>query len=177
LFVGREQKIERLRTASEPDSQIAQRILVKRFVLQLGARVNAAGARLMAEPGLAPALCYFGGFPSTVSLYWENRAGLHAAAEFFDATDDAAARRVATERGITHVVIPLSGSTPALFHHVRTGEPLPQGFDGLASRLMDKRNVPGWLARDSSLDGIEQGEFGDYKLEYPVGVWRVKPAR
>jgi hypothetical protein len=68
--------------------------------------------RLGAEPGVVlsspPAttlLAYHGGLRGLGTFYWENRAGLAAAAELYAAPTEAAARARVAQRGVTHIVI------------------------------------------------------------------------
>jgi hypothetical protein len=129
----------------------------------------------VAEPGLAPALAYFGGLPSTASLYWENGAGLYAATEFFETTDDAAARRIAAERGLTHIVLPPGGEAGVFFHGVRTGRREAPPAGALASRLA-AGELPPWIARDSACDAMGRAVFGEWHVGRALGVWRIAPA-
>src|SRR5881397_2738221 len=59
---------------------------------------------VLADPDSSAAIAYYGGLQSVGTLYWENTAGLKAAAEIFCAEHDEEARRLIRARGITHVV-------------------------------------------------------------------------
>ncbi|MDP1581443.1 MAG: hypothetical protein Q8M02_14310 [Candidatus Didemnitutus sp.] len=61
--------------------------------------------RVMSGPSQTPSLHFFGGVQGTGSLYWENLAGVHAAADFFADTTGETALRLVRERGITHVIV------------------------------------------------------------------------
>lgn len=173
-FEQRQQRITELESGSVLDLDIAQRVMIQRFAVQLASRVDAREARLMVgEPGMSTALAYFGGFASTASLYWENLDGLHATTAFFDAAHDGDARRIAEQRGLTHVLLPLAGDMPRALHRIRTGAPEDAAFSNLASRLIAGKEIPAWLVREISLDGIESCGFGGYQLVYPIGVWRI----
>jgi hypothetical protein len=174
LTEARAARITELASGSVLDMDIAQRVMLKRFAVQLASRIDPRDARLMVgEPGMGPVLAYFGGFSSTTTLYWENLDGLRAASAFFDAASDDEALRIAASRGLTHVVMPLVGDMPRLFHRVRSGADEDAPFSNLGSRLMKGEDLPPWLLRESALDGIESCWFGGYQLGYPIGVWRI----
>ncbi len=175
LFSLKEKNLTRLLRGEVLDKPVAQRILMKRFAVQMAHLVKAGDVRLLAEPTLAPSLYYFGGLRSTVTFYWENRAGLHAAADFFDADDENAARRIAVERGLTHVVMPDNGSVPLVFHQVRTGElPLSGSLD-FAGGLIKGVKIPAWMTRDTSMTNLANCVFGSYRVAYPMSVWKIDP--
>ena len=90
-----------------------------------------------------------------------------------DAASDEEARRIAAARGLTHVVLPMKGDMPRLFHRVRSGAAEDAPFSNLGSRMMKGEGLPAWLARESALDGLESCWFGGYQLVYPIAVWRI----
>ena len=175
VFLFRQQlaKIAELRAGETIDRQVMQRILMKRYAVQMAAVLRGREVRLLAEPSLAPSLFYFGGLRSTVTFYWENRAGVQAAADFFDAADDGTARCVAAERGLTHVLMPANGRVPAVFHYIHTGQPLPPGGSNFAERLVRGRARPGWIAPDPSLANLDACFFGAFRLGNPVLAWKI----
>jgi hypothetical protein len=177
LFAQQDRKLTQLLAGDALDMQMAQKVLVKRFAVQMAHAVGNRDVRLLPEPSLAPALYYFGHLPSVATLYWENRDGLHAAADFFDATNDDAARRIATARGLSYVLIPDSGSVPAVYHEIRTGEPPPPGYLNLAGRLMKGSGIPAWMSRESGMANLGNCVFGNLRLSYPVSVWKIAPEK
>lgn len=109
------------------------------------------GARVMASPSIAPALQYFADASVVSSLYWENRAGLDAALEFFTDEDGGAARRIARERGLTHILLlPEKDMARELFL-IKSGR-VDEGAARrmLYSRLVGGLNVPAWTATDAA---------------------------
>ncbi len=104
--------------------------------------------RVMSGPGQTPALHFFGGIPGTGALYWENIDGVRETAEFFSDPGDEAARRIARERGITHVVIEQSPSMAEQSCTIFFGGKLSEDqiTSSLAWRLASPLGkVPPWL--------------------------------
>jgi hypothetical protein len=60
---------------------------------------------VLASPDATIALAYFGDVRGVGTLYWENRAGLRAAAEMFAATTAEEARAFLAARQVTHVLL------------------------------------------------------------------------
>lgn len=117
--------------------------------------------RFVCEPDLAPALYYFGGIRSVTSYYWENDDGLHAATEFFTDHGDTAARRVAQERGLTHVLVSSDNTLPAIFNYIKTGNrTVAAAQPTLLDRLRrSSPNTPSWIEPDVALTKIGLRKF------------------
>jgi len=60
---------------------------------------------LLASPSASTAIGYYGRYQTLASFYWENLAGVTAAAAIFSSTRDDDARRLIEARGITHVAM------------------------------------------------------------------------
>lgn len=60
---------------------------------------------LLASPNASTSIGYFGRFSTLASLYWENLAGLEAAAAIFSARTDEEAQRLLAARGVTHIAL------------------------------------------------------------------------
>ena len=87
---------------------------------ELGALPGFSQSRVLCGYNVAPALQAFAAVQTTGGLYWENEAGLRAAADFFAATDEAEALRVLHQRGIRWVVFearPGSAQTWLYYRH------------------------------------------------------------
>jgi hypothetical protein len=69
-------------------------------------RETGADIVVAAPPTTTTWLIWFGGVRGIGTLYWENLEGLRDAAAIFDAPDADTARRLLTERGATHLVVP-----------------------------------------------------------------------
>jgi hypothetical protein len=103
--------------------------------------------RVMSGPGQTPALHFFGGVPGTAALYWENLDGVRDAAIFFADQGDAEARRIAAERGITHVVLQSDTTLAESSVRIALDSDDPELIkQSLAYRLADPAgDVPAWL--------------------------------
>jgi len=135
------------RDAGVLDGTLAWTIASRDLAFNLKRLAQLGPVRVMSGPGQTPALHFFGGIHGTSALYWENTQGVREAAEFFADQGDVAARRIARERGITHVVlqqdtslaessvrIALDSSDPKLIEH------------SLAFRLCNPNgDIPSWL--------------------------------
>jgi len=156
--------------------QAVHPILFKRFAVELAEIFKGReDIRLMVDPALAPSLYYFARFPSTVTFYWENRDGLHAATDFFDASSDERAREIVRERGITHVIMSSRGHVPETFHYIRSGSFPGTDYTNLASRLMADRDLPDWLSLDYDALGLEVESvgFGPGRITSQIKIWKV----
>jgi tetratricopeptide (TPR) repeat protein len=60
---------------------------------------------LLSSPNASAGIGYFGGFKTLGTLYWENVAGLSAAAAIFSAHTDDEARALLQARGVTHIAL------------------------------------------------------------------------
>jgi hypothetical protein len=103
--------------------------------------------RVMSGPGQTPSLHFFGGGQGMGSLYWENIAGVRAAADFFADLGEADAKRIARERGITHVVVQQDPVLASQMFWVKNGREAPVELPKtLAWRLADPLSrPPDWL--------------------------------
>lgn len=129
-------------------------ILQRQLAEQLGALNTNGTFRIMGGPHMAARLHYYGGLPSVSSYYWENIAGLRAAADFLAAEDDAEALRIARQRGITHVILPPSADFVRMFYYLRNGSfSEPGARDCLAGRLLTRPDAaPRWMKRDARFE-------------------------
>jgi hypothetical protein len=60
---------------------------------------------LLASPDASTTVGYYGRFRTLGTLYWENAAGLKAAAAIFSAQDDGEAERLLRARRVTHIAM------------------------------------------------------------------------
>ena len=103
---------------------------------------------LLASPNASTRVGYYGRFRTLGTLYWENAAGLKAAASIFSARDDAEAARLAREHGVTHVAMisqdNFVGPYYELLHPGATAAEIDASF---GARLLAGGPVPAWLER------------------------------
>jgi hypothetical protein len=104
------------------------------------------GSKLLAGADLH-SFSYFIGVPVTSSLYWENLPGLKATSDFLADYNDADARKIAHDRGITHVLIwPARTVDIDAWHFIKYGNKNPEGVaKTMAARLFENRDVPDWM--------------------------------
>jgi hypothetical protein len=152
-------------------------VLYKRMALGLLAS-EGAGTRVMAEPDLAPALQYFGEGESVASFYWENLAGLHAATAFFTDSVGETARKIAADRGLTHVVVKEGNRLPNYFYFYATGTlNQEEAKKTLAARLMGSElELPNWIETTPRLQQLAGAvyTYGGMNLEERWRIYRIR---
>lgn len=100
-----------------------------------------------ASPTVSTALVFFGGVRGVGTLYWENNAGLHAAARLYGARDEATARALARDNLITHLVVVtwdgFEGIYTRLIRKLPAEAPIPD--DAFIAQLLRAPVPPPWL--------------------------------
>jgi len=135
---------------------------------ELRARLPQDQRLVLTGADLAPTLHYFGDFAVTSGLYWENREGLRATAEFFAAHDDEQARAIVERRGIRYVIFWAGPPAVARWHRLVHGHADPESVQRtLGYRLAGSEQVPGWLQEISA-------EFPRTALPFRVKIYRVQ---
>ena len=105
-------------------------------------------ARVMATPGPSPVLHYYGGADTIGSYYWENLLGCHVAMDFYNAEDDAVARRILKERDVDFVVATANPAFVLELQWLKLGRSdVAAARRTLAFRLANPAGdtTPGWL--------------------------------
>lgn len=101
---------------------------------------------LLSSPNASNSIGYFGGFETLASFYWENIAGVEAAAAIFSARTDDEARALIAARGITHIAI--VSMDDFLAEYLKIARP-DAGRDALANtfghRLLVGDDTASWL--------------------------------
>jgi tetratricopeptide (TPR) repeat protein len=101
---------------------------------------------LLTNPNASTAIGYFGGFRTLGTLYWENTAGLAAAASIFSARTDEEARALMRAHGVTHVaMLSKDDFLRAYFELAEPGAPSDAITGTFGYRLLIKGAVPRWL--------------------------------
>jgi hypothetical protein len=120
--------------------------LYRDIAATLRASQREGAIRLLASPNASAGISYFGGFSSLGTLFWENAAGLRAAAEIFSAATDEEAFRLIRDRKITHIaMLPTAnflGEYHRLLHPTAKADEARQAF---GFRLASQRSPPPWL--------------------------------
>jgi hypothetical protein len=111
-------------------------------------RMGSRDAIIASAPTTTSWLIYFGGFRGIGTLYWENLAGLRAAASIFSAPTEEHARSLVERHRVTHIVIPswepVDAASVALVPG-RDGRRGRVASDGFLVRLT-AGELPPWLA-------------------------------
>lgn len=101
---------------------------------------------LFATPNASVSVGFFGDFKTLGTLYWENLAGLRAAAEISSARTDEEAARLIKARGVTHVALFKEDNYfydyAKLLNPAATNDDIRQTF---GYRLTGDKTVPIWL--------------------------------
>jgi hypothetical protein len=135
------------RDAGVLDGTLAWTIASRDLAFNLKRLAQLGPVRVMSGPGQTPALHFFGGIHGTAALYWENTQGVREAAEFFADQGDETARRIARERGITHVVLQQDTSLAESSVRIALDSTDPKLIENsLAFRLCNPNGqIPPWL--------------------------------
>jgi asparagine N-glycosylation enzyme membrane subunit Stt3 len=135
------------RQAGVLDGTLAWTIASRDLAFNLKRLAQMGPVRVMSGPGQTPALHFFGDVRGTAALYWENTDGVREAAVFFADQGDEDARRIARERGITHVVLQQDTSLAESSVRIALDSNDPELIkNSLAYRLCDPLGqIPPWL--------------------------------
>jgi hypothetical protein len=101
---------------------------------------------LLASPNASTSIGYFGRFSTLASLYWENLAGLEAAAAIFSAGTDEAAQRLIAARGVTHIAVVSADNFLESYLLLARPNALAEDIKStFGARLLATDSVPAWL--------------------------------
>ena len=101
---------------------------------------------MLASPNASTTIGYYGRFRTLGTLYWENAAGLKAAAAIFSARDDGEAQRLVRAHGVTHVAMVSEENFVGPYFELLNPDATLDDFKGcLGVRLLTGNNVPDWL--------------------------------
>lgn len=101
---------------------------------------------MLSSPNASTQIGYYGRFKTLGTLYWENSAGLKAAAAIFSARTEAEAAELIKKHQVTHIALIGEENFVAeyfrLLHPKATNEEIKQGF---GYKLLADKSVPQWL--------------------------------
>lgn len=128
--------------------------------------------RVLAPAEMTPLVYYFGVGDGIGSLYWENGAGLEAAAEFYaDPLPGKRARDIADKRQITHVIMNEGAQDALMFYDLHTGSSdqlrASQTVGGALTGIGTE--IPPWLHYDEKLNASVNPVL--YTLVPAIGQW------
>ncbi len=176
------------RNVALPQSWIESN-LQKRNALRWGLAAGTNQWRFVGMAPEVPMFYYFSGIPSVASFYWENAAGWRAEATLLaDTSPNAeAARKIAQERGLTHIVSVIRSSYPEIYYFIASGhhDPLFAALHTLDGWLTYApfTNRPSWTAIDEPLSQIGKGGYvfktpsGYAKEQLQYQVFSIHPDR
>jgi hypothetical protein len=171
--IGQVEDIIRQRTIP---TELANPVLNKRLALAFRSH-EGAGKRVLADPNIVPALHYFGESAGVASFYWENINGLHDATRFLADSDGEVARQVASERGLTHVMVQEGNRLQNYFYFIATGK-IDEGASRqiFAARLVGSEfQLPPWLQTDPGLQqiGLQLYTYCEMRFEERWRIYRI----
>lgn len=120
---------------------------------------------VLSGPTVTTSLVYSGGMRGLGTLYWENIAGLKAAAEIYGAPSEEKAFELIKKRGVTHIVIfswdPFDEEYAKLARGLRRDQKAPE--DAFMVQLLRTASIPYWL-RPLPYSLPEDALFKDYNV-------------
>ncbi len=134
---------------------------------------------LLASPNASTAIGYYSGARVLGTLYWENAAGLQAAARIFSArTDDEAARLIRARR-VTHVaIISTALFLDEYFRLLHPDQPLASARDTFGYRLLTApASTPPWLQPLPYRFPMELQPFAKVVRLFKVAFDQTEPER
>ena len=101
---------------------------------------------LLTSPNASTGIGYYGRFQTLGTLFWENLAGLRAAAEIFSAPTDEAAFALLRARGVTHLaLISDHNYLGEYFDLLHPAAPPDEVKNTFGYRLLAQRRLPQWV--------------------------------
>lgn len=166
-------------TASVVSPREYSQVLFRYVASTLRAEEPAGDFVVLADPDASLALGYYGGMRTLGTLYWENTAGLRAAAEILCARDEAEAAALIRARGVTHIVSLLGGAFLPEYHHLlRPGAPRDAVKSTFGYKLAhEPENAPRWLRPVPFRRLAELGDFAERVALFRVDFNQTEPRR
>ncbi|MCX6955182.1 MAG: hypothetical protein NTV51_23765 [Verrucomicrobia bacterium] len=140
-------RIVRSRVADrQPDRGDLQQILYRDAAAAIRASQPKGEIVLLASPNASVAMGYYGNFRTIGTLYWENYAGMRAAAEIFCAPSAEQARERMRRRGITHLaLVSEENFLSQYFTILRPGGTREEFQNTFGWQLLYDQRLPLWL--------------------------------
>jgi tetratricopeptide (TPR) repeat protein len=138
--------INRTVAARVPDRMDLQQLLYRDVAMLIRNSQPTGDITLLASPNGSCGIGYYGNFKTIGTLYWENYAGMRAAAEIFSASSEDKARELIKTHGITHLAMISEESFLKQFFKILN----PTGTDDefkktFGYRLLVDMALPSWL--------------------------------
>lgn len=101
---------------------------------------------MLASPNASTEVGYYGRFKTIGTLYWENNAGLHTAAEMYSEENDDKALAMLQKHGVTHIVIISEENFLVPYYQLLHPSATQQDIlRSLGIRLFVTKNFPIWV--------------------------------
>jgi len=124
----------------------AEVVLTRDIAAAIRASQPAGGIVLLSSPDTSVTAGYYGRFKTLGTLYWENAAGLEAAASIWSAPNDEQAARLLRAHGVTHIALvrgeEFIAQYYALMHPGATARDFEASF---GRRVLAGTSLPAWL--------------------------------
>lgn len=132
--------------ARVPDSMDLQQLLYRDAAAAIRASQPTGEIVLLASPNGSSGMGYYGNFKTIGTLYWENYAGMRAAAEIFSAPTEQQARELIRAHGITHLALISEEAFLAQYFAILHPQGTPEEFNQtFGYRLLAHQIIPSWL--------------------------------
>ena len=145
------------------DNNWLRAALGKRVIMHWGVAARAEPWRWAGMTENSPTLYYFTGLPGLSSLYWENIDGWQAETDLFnDLPPYENARRIAQERGLTHLLALQHASFASFFVSFEAEAAVPHSPAATLARCLSQREQckpPGWLDDSARLSELASQTF------------------
>lgn len=123
-----------------------QQLLYRDAAAAIRASQPAGDIVLLSSPNASVGMGYYGGFKTLGTLYWENYAGLRAAAEIFCTPSPERARELIQQHGITHLAMISEENFLAQYFSLLRPKASSGEFEQtFGSQLLHEQKLPRWL--------------------------------
>jgi hypothetical protein len=147
----------------------AQVVLVRDMAAALRATQPTGDIVVLSSPVTSTPLGYYGRFRTLGTFYWENRAGLEAAASIWTSRSDSDAARLLLEHGVTHIAL-IRGEEFIWQYYVLLHPDLSRrDFDAtFGGRMLTGAALPPWLHPVAYAPAPDLARFGFTAVLYQV---------
>ncbi|HLX24740.1 MAG TPA: hypothetical protein VKR38_15440 [Usitatibacter sp.] len=147
----------------------AQVVFARDMAAALRATQPAGDIVVLSSPVTSTPLGYYGRFRTLGTFYWENRAGLVAAASIWTSRSDSDAARLLLEHGVTHIAL-IRGEEFIWQYYVLLHPDLSRReFDAtFGGRMLTGGALPSWLRPVAYAPAPDLARFGFTAVLYQV---------
>lgn len=101
---------------------------------------------LLTDPNASVSIAYYGRFRAIGTMYWENQAGMKAAAEMYAAAGSDEAAALLRAHRVTHIAVISENDFTAAYYQTLHPEATEEDYDGsFGYQLSAARPLPAWL--------------------------------